>query len=148
MAPPRFLNIDLEVKSRRSLSPLATAWPWASSPDAVAGRAPRWLYFSGRGRGITAENTAKDLLRLIARLRGDALRCWKTAHTRVFDIGIRAPGPEPRRSFGDVQLSAETLRRIAAAGARIYVSVYPAEIDDGGEEWPPKRSNRKASKRR
>lgn len=147
-APPRFLNIDLDVRSRRSLAPLLTAWPWASVPDKVEGRAPLWLYFSGRDRGINAESTAKSLLRLVARLRGDALRCWETAYLRVFDIGIRAPGPHPRRPYGDVQLSVETLKRIADVGARIHVSVYPAEIDDGCEDWPPKLSKRKASKRR
>jgi hypothetical protein len=148
MAPARFLNVDLDVKSRRSLAPLLTVWPWASVFDKVEGRAPLWIYFSAPGRGITAENTAKELLRLIARLRGDALRCWESAHDRVFDIGIRAPGPNPRRSFGDVQLSVETLKRIPAAGARIQVSVYPAEVDDGCEDWPPKKPKRKASKRR
>lgn len=147
-SPPRFLNIDLDVKSRRSLTPLAAAWPWASLPDKVEGREPRWLHFSSLGRGITAESTAKDLLRLIARLRGDARRCWESAHHRVFDIGIRAPGPEPRRAFDDVQISVETLKRIAAVGARIQVCVYPAEIDDGVEYWPPKVPRRKASKRR
>jgi hypothetical protein len=145
---PRFLNIDLEVKSRRSLRPLLEVWSFARVLDSVEGHEPRWLYFSGMWRGITAEATAKYLLRLIARLRGDALRCWKTAHLRVFDIGIRAPGQDAGRSFGDVKLSVETLRGIAAAGVRLDVSVYKAEIDDGVEYWPPKVSKRKASKRR
>jgi hypothetical protein len=148
-APPRFLNIDLDVKSRGSLRPLVAVWPWVQTPTTFEGREPLWISFSARGLGITAESTAKELLRLISRLRGDALRCWETAHTRVFDIGIRAPGPDPRRSFGDVQLSVETLKRIAAVGARIHVSVYPAEIDCGNEDWPPKfLSKRKASNRR
>jgi hypothetical protein len=144
--PGRFRNIDLEVKSRRSLTPLATAWPWAQLPSKLEGE-PRWLQINPRRytkQSEHAEGTAKQLLRHIESLRGEALRCWKGAHERVFDIGVQAPGPDPRRAFEEVQFSAETLRRIAAAGARIKVTVYPAE-PECPPYIPPKR---KASKRR
>jgi hypothetical protein len=72
-----------------------------------------------------AETAAKDLLGHIGKLRGQALVSWKQAHRRVFDIGVRAGGAG--RAFEEVQLSADTLRRIAAVGGHIQVTVYPAE---------------------
>jgi hypothetical protein len=39
----------------------------------------------------------------------------------MFDIGVRAGGPG--RAFEDVRLTADTLRRIAAARAQIQVTV-------------------------
>lgn len=122
-----FLNIDLEVRSRRSLAPLIAAWPWSYQPLTEKGRPnPRWLILNPRSaRDMTAEAAAKELLQHIERLRGGARQCWKQAHRRTFDIGIRAGGPG--RVFEEVQLTVETLRRIAAAGANIQVTVYAAE---------------------
>jgi hypothetical protein len=76
----------------------------------------------------TAEVAAKELLRHIRALRGDARTCWKHAHRRVFDIGVQAGGPG-RRAFEEVRLTVETLRYIAAAGAQVQVTVYPPEPD-------------------
>ena len=40
----QFLNIDLDVRSRRSLAPLVAVWPWAYQPLIAEGRPhPRWL---------------------------------------------------------------------------------------------------------
>jgi hypothetical protein len=125
MEDAEFLNIDLDVRSRRSLAPLVTAWPWAYQPTAAGRPNPRWLLLNARGVGGTAEAVAKRLLQHIGSLRGDARQCWKDAHRRVFDIGVQAGGPG--RAFEEVRLTAETLRRIAAVGAQIQVTVYPAE---------------------
>lgn len=128
MEPAQFLNIDLEVRSRRSLAPLVKAWPWVYQP-ATAGRAPspnpRWILINSWERGKTAEAVAKNLLRHIERLRGEARRSWKGASSRVFDIGVQAGGPE-RRAFEEVKLTPDTLRRIAAVGGVIKMTVYPA----------------------
>lgn len=43
-ADSQFLNIDLDVRSRRSLTPLVAAWPWSYQPlIAERGVEPRWL---------------------------------------------------------------------------------------------------------
>jgi hypothetical protein len=124
---PRFLNIDLDVRSRQSLDPLVAVWPWCYQPLNEEARAnPRWLILNPRRvRNLTAEAAAKELLQHIEKLRGDARQCWKRAQRRMFDIGIRAGGP--CRALEEVQLTPDTLRRIAAAGASIQVTVYPAE---------------------
>jgi hypothetical protein len=129
--PPRmedasFLNIDLDVRSRRSLAPLAAAWSWANRPLAADGVPdPHWLILNPRRFAEDAETATKRLLRHVADLRGEARKCWRAAHRRVFDIGVQAGGPG--HAFEEVRLTAGTLKRIGAAGAQIQVTVYPAE---------------------
>jgi hypothetical protein len=116
----QFLTIDLDVRSRRSLAPLLSAWPEAYQPSNDS----RWL-IRNAFIASNAETAAKSLLGNIAKLQGKALGSWKKAHRRVFDIGIRAGGGG--RAFEEVKLSAATLRRMATAGAGIQVTVYRAE---------------------
>lgn len=117
-----FRTIDLDVRSRRSLTPLVSAWPGVYQPLPSDSR---WLILNAFD-STTAEAAAKELLQHISRLRGAARQCWKQAHRRMFDIGVQAGGPGSR-AFEEVRLTADTLRRIAAAGAQIQVTVYPAE---------------------
>lgn len=120
MEPAQFLTIDLDVRSRRSLAALLSAWPEAYQPLDDS----RWLIRNAYGCE-NAEKAAKHLTGHIRKLKGQALRCWRQAHRRVFDIGVRAGGPG--RAFEEVRLSAETLRQIAAVGGEIQVTIYPAE---------------------
>jgi hypothetical protein len=108
------------MSARRSLAPLLSAWPEAYQPVNDS----RWLVRTAFVAD-SAEKAAKHLLGHIAGLRGEALRSWKQAYRRVFDIGVQAGGPG--RAFEEVHLSADTLRRIASVGAHIQVTVYPAE---------------------
>src|SRR3954447_18014893 len=109
----RFLNIDLEVRSRKSLAPLVAAWPSSYQPLLTTGRAnPRWLIVNPARIARTAEAALTDLLRQIEGLRGAARRSWNEAHRRVFDIGVEAGGPGA--VFEGVRLTPDTLRRIAA----------------------------------
>ena len=126
MEAAQFLNIDLDVRSRHSLAVLAVAWPWAYQPLVAQGRSnPRWLILNASLVAKSAETVARRLLQHIAELRGDARRCWRQAHRRVFDIGVQAGGPG--RPFEEVRFTADTLRRIAASGAQIQITVYPAQ---------------------
>jgi len=142
--PAHFRNIDLDVRSRRSLDPLLIAcgeWARRPLPDDA-----RWLILNARGSAKTAEGVAKRLLRLIEGLNGEARRCWREAGRRVFDIGIQAGGPE-RRAFEEVRLTPDTLRRIASVGAEVQITVYPA-LPESPDYEPPRSPRRKASKRR
>ena len=127
MEAAQFLNIDLDVRSRRSLTPLAAAWPWAYQPMNADGNPdPHWLILHPMGRVKTAEAAAKELLQHISGLRGAARQCWRTAHRRTFDIGVQAGGNA--RAFEAVQLTA-ALRRIATAGAQLQLTAYPVELE-------------------
>lgn len=124
MEPARFLTIDLDVRSRRSLAPLVSAWPESYQPQIGKKGVPdsRWLIMNAFW-SHTAEAAAKYHLAHIEKLKGKALACWKEAHRRTFDIGVQAGGPG--RAFEGVRLKADTLRRIAAVGGQILVTVYP-----------------------
>jgi hypothetical protein len=124
-AETEFLNIDLEVRSRHSLTPLAEAWPWAQRPRALNGRTnTRWLILSARGTVTTADAAAKALLEHIRCLPPKARRCWNAASTRTFDIGMQA-GVRPS-AFEQV-LTADIVRRISSVGARVKLTVYAAQ---------------------
>jgi hypothetical protein len=122
----QFLNIDLDVRSRRSLAPLVAVWRWSYQPMIAKGRPhPRWLILNPRGVPRNADAAAKELLRHIRSLRGDALLCWRQAHRRTFDIGVRAGASG--RAFEEVRLTPAILRGLAAVAAHVQVTVYPAE---------------------
>jgi hypothetical protein len=120
--PASFLNIDVDVRSRRSLAPLAEAWAWAQRPFQDF----HWLVSSARGRGTTADAKARELVRQINALPERARRAWDLASTRTFDIGVQA-GRGPRIPFEEVTLAPETLARVASIRAPIQVTVYPPE---------------------
>lgn len=120
MEPAQFLTIDLDVRSQRSLAPLMSAWPEAYQPLNDS----RWL-IRNAFTADSAEKAAKSLLAHIAKLKGKALGSWKQAHRRTFDIGVQAGGPG--RAFEEVQLSADTLGRIAAVRGQVKMTIYPAE---------------------
>jgi hypothetical protein len=125
MEGAQFLTIDLDVRSRRSLAPLIAAWPRAYQPlNREGGAAARWMILNAL-MAETAEAAARNLLAHVSKLRGGALLSWKQAYRRTFDIGVRAGGPG--RAFEEVQLTTGTLKRIAAVGGQLQVTVYPAE---------------------
>jgi hypothetical protein len=137
----QFQNIDLDVRSRRSLAPLLEAlgeWARRPIPDES-----RWIILNARGSAKGADGVARLLLKHIESLRGEARRCWRDAHRRVFDIGIQAGGAGSR-AFEEVRLTADTMRRIAAVDAEVQITVYPPQPES--EDYIPPR--RKASKRR
>ena len=123
---PRFLNIDLDVRSRYSLAALVAASPWSHQPRNAKNQPdPHWVILTPPGITHTSDGAARKLLAHIGSLRGEARRCWRRARLRVFDIGVQAGGAD--QVFEDVGLTAETLRQIALAGAQVKVTVYPAQ---------------------
>ena len=118
-----FLIIDLDIRSRRSLAPLAAAWPRAQRPLRLDGRPnPYWLILSGPGTSKSAEAAARGLLKQVEGLSPSARRSWKVASRRTFDIGVQA-GDLPS-VFEEIVLQAETLQRIADIGASLQITVY------------------------
>lgn len=118
-----FLNIDLDIRSRRSLAPLVAAWPRAQRPLRLDGRPnPHWLILSGPGTLKSAEAAARRLLKQVEGLSQAARQSWKAASRRTFDIGVQA-GALPS-AFEEVVLAPETMRRIAALGAQLQITIY------------------------
>ena len=117
-----FLNVDLDIRSRRSVAPLLKVWPSAQTPDRKPGHAPRWVHISGLSYKKSADRLVRELIALVDLLPPKARRCWTAASSRVFDIGIQA-GLAPR-NFEDVRLSPETVRAIARVQGTVVVTVY------------------------
>jgi len=121
-----FRNVDLHIRSRRSLQPLLEAWPSAQTPTRVGTAAPRWLVLNGPG-GKTATETVQKLLRLVHALPRPARRCWNDAATRTFDIGVQAGlGP---RSFEEVHLDRNVLAAISRVGGQLLITIYPPSTE-------------------
>jgi hypothetical protein len=140
-----FRNIDLDVRSRRSLVPLIEALgEWARRPIPSDSR---WIIVNTRGSAKGADGVARLLLKKIENLRGEARRCWRDAHRRVFDIGIHAGGTGSR-AFEEVRLTADTMRRLAAVDAEVQITVYPPVPESEEGDYIPPSPRRKASKRR
>src|SRR4051794_21609372 len=118
----KFEAVDLDVRSRQSLTPLLDAWPWAQTPGRVGKAGPRWLVVTPRGVPRTADQFVKEFAQLVDNLPATAKRCWNRASSRTFDIGIRA-GLTPDR-FEDVRLGPDSLRHLSRLRAGILVTVY------------------------
>jgi hypothetical protein len=130
----KYLAIDVDVRSRRSLGSLLAVWPNAQTPGRVSQRAPLGLVLSGLtapGARYLARDTAdfrvKELVRVIETLPKPARRCWDEATHRTFDIGIEAPAGRGRGT--GVPLSQRTIDGVARVGGRIVITVYPPEQD-------------------
>ena len=125
-----FLNIDLDVRSRHSLAPLATAWPRAQRPLRLDGRPhPHWLILSGPGLVERAEAAARFLLKQVEDLKGAARRSWNLASSRTFDIGIQA-GTHP--GVFEQVLHPKTMSRIASIGGRLKITIYAPRAPEEG----------------
>jgi hypothetical protein len=122
-----WIAVDVSVRSRKSLTPLLEAWPWAQTPSRKAAEAPRWLHFGGsRAPALTADREVIALVRMVRGLSRAARRCWNEATSRTFDIGIQA-GMSPY-SFEGVELREETIEGVAQVGGRIKITLYAPRV--------------------
>jgi hypothetical protein len=121
----RYINTDLDVVSRRRLTPLIVAFE-ASSLVRVNEYRRGPLFCAGfeiNGQRASAEKCVVAMLDVIDRLRGDARAIWKSCTSRVVDIGYDAATGRGR--FHDA-LSARTIERLAQHRIGVAISVYPA----------------------
>jgi hypothetical protein len=120
-----FLNVDVDVRSRKPLEPLVAAFTDKVSLHYI-GRQGRkyWAHFAPYSPK-SPEAAIRALAAMVGRLPGAARRLWDGADERVFDIGIQA-GLRPHN--GEYQLSDASVALIARLGGSIKVTVYAAEI--------------------
>ena len=120
----RFLNIDLDLWSKSSLSPLLNAF----------GRKIVVLHSGKDGREyrahleLASESDNPDLVlrrfvRLVERLPRPARALWNRARVREFNIGVQA-AVKPH-SF-ELHLKDATVHAVAAVNGRIGMTVYGA----------------------
>jgi hypothetical protein len=122
----RFMNVDLDVFSRRSLVPLADA----------LGEKVSQMYVGREGRhygahfelaysyGKDADRLIVALVRLVKGLPPIGRQAWAHAYRRDFNIGIQG-GLRPRSL--ELAVKPETLNLIRAVNARLVITVYAAD---------------------
>ena len=120
----RFLNVDLDIKSKSPLDSLVKAF----------GRRVVTLPVGKEGREygahleLATESASPDLLlrrfvTLVDRLPRSAKLQWNRARAREFNVGIQA-GAKPHSL--ELRLEPATLRAVAGVRARIGLTVYGA----------------------
>jgi hypothetical protein len=120
-----FLNVDLDIFSKRDLQPLLNAF----------GEKVYILYSGHHGRTYrvhvelakitkSADATIRDFCALIDALPKTVGNLWSQAKQRDFNIGVQA-GMSPH--YSEFALSPETLRAADKVDARIIFTVYAPE---------------------
>ena len=119
-----FYNVDLELKSRRSLVALADEF------ERMKAFILRNHWYSGRyylnletdGCSDKIDATIKGLAKLVEDLSPQGKTLWNSCTVRDFNIGVACSGT---RSTGYLRLKAESLAIIAKLDATVAVTVYP-----------------------
>ena len=131
MPTTHFLNVDLDIYSKRDLQPLVDR----------LGRKVIALYV-GRDRGKysahlevakntkTADSTIRAFCGLIEDLPKPERSLWNTATVRSFSIGIQA-GTQPNSC--DFTIRPGTIRAISDTGSQIVLTIYAPETAPGEE---------------
>jgi len=123
-----YLTLDLELRSDQDLTPLVEHF--GEEVFLLHNGQVESKYYTSfepkyfEPQDDTPENHAQHFLSLIEALPSNLRELWKTCDLKFFDFGFQS-GFTPRPYF--VDLSTATLQGIAAAGAMVRISIYPAE---------------------
>jgi hypothetical protein len=118
-----FLNVDVDVRSRKPLDPLVAALDGKCSVHYLGRHSRRyWAHFAPYSPK-SAEEAIKFLSRTLGALPTTARRLWSNADERVFDVGIQA-GLRPHPS--EFLLSEAAVASIVRLGGSVRVTVYAA----------------------
>lgn len=122
--PTHFLNVDLEVRSRKNIEPLV-AW---MDREAVVLRSERHRglhvasFELASARQSTPDRRIARLAALVEALPTAERSLWDGASVRTFDVGVQA-GADGHVFVAP--LASATLSRVAGLGASVVVTVYP-----------------------
>ena len=131
--PPRFLNVDLEVESRRNPEPLVAAL--GSSTVVLASFRRRGYHvvtFELAGSPKSAAAAMRSFVKLVRRLPPAARSIWRASRRLDFDAGFELPAG---RQVVALRVPPEVAQQVAAVGGRIVFTLYP-----------PRRARRLGSK--
>ena len=118
-----FLNVDVDVRSRKPLDPFVAALGGKCSVHYMGRHSRRyWAHFAPYSPK-SAEAAIQFLGRTLGGLPTTARRLWFGADERVFDIGFQA-GVRPHSS--EFLLSEAAMATIVRLRGSVRVTVYPA----------------------
>ena len=130
--PATFLNLDLELRCREDLAPLASyleerAMVLYSGESGGEFRLTVEPMIGGHSN-VGADLCTGEMLATLATLPGYLLSLFQACHLRVFDYGFDGGVDETPYS---VDLSASHLVEIARTGIGIRITVYPYRTSEG-----------------
>ena len=121
----RFLVVDLDVISKRSLSTLIKAFDRHLVGNDQERYGSRYLAtFHARGWNLTADREIHELATAVKKLPKEARMVWDRAQSREFNIGIAADREPRLREF---MFSPRTIALVAQVRATIVITVYAPE---------------------
>ena len=131
-----FLNVDLEVKSRKDLRPLVEALGREVLP-LQEGRLGRryWIRLElARRAPKSPVDAIRRFCHLVSKLPAEVRELWDGASVRELDIGIQA-GEEP--AAAEWVLDPDALKEAANLGAQIRITVYSPVVRTVPAPDPP-----------
>jgi len=158
---PHFINVDLEVWSRSDLSALGKAVaPLALVLYVGKSRRKHLVALEAKETRLSSpEATVWALLRVVRSLPPVARKAWRSAESRVFNVGYQAgefvtplherpPGSgrwyakDPRKAAkaSVTTLGPKLIQAVARAGGTITTTIYPATRQE-----PARRTKRRSS---
>ena len=122
----RFLNVDLDIISRKPLEPLVLAFGRRVSPHYVGREGRRYgAHLALAAYPERADRAILAFVSLVRRLPASGRRVWDAALTRDFNIGLDA-GFRPQ-SY-ELALDPKVVEAVADVRGRIIFTVYAAEM--------------------
>lgn len=132
-----FLNVDMSVKSKHDLAPLAAALGKHVDVMYLGPEAGMCLaYFELARFPKDIRQGILGYVKLLKRLTPQARKLWKSAEVRDFSIGIRAGIDNSGFVLDD-----EVLKESVRLGAQIVFYVYSADLT--ARSAPPRKAGRK-----
>jgi hypothetical protein len=118
----RFLNVDLDIRSRRPLEPLVEALAPAAFALHVGRDGGRYVaHLEATIAAGDADRLIHRFTRAIDRLPAESRRVWDRAEWRQFNIGIQAAGAP---HCYELPVAPASVQAAARVGAGLGVTVY------------------------
>jgi hypothetical protein len=122
-----FLNVDLDIYSKRDLQPLVDRFGrkvFSLYVGRQGGKFSAHLELAGTRPTITADATIRAFCRLVGDLPEAERKIWDAAIVRSFSVGIQTEIGSPVQDF---QVRKETVTSVSEIGAEIVLTVYAPE---------------------
>ncbi len=143
---PHYRNLDVEIHSRRDLSPLAEYLgreTFVMYCDRWGDRTPFLLALEPPIRSRRKPSPARDLeyfLDLFDNIPGELQDLWSRRTRLHFDFGIEGglmhPNPEGQINLYSFDLPPDLLRRVSVLNGKIVMTIYPYAPEDLAQARP------------
>lgn len=124
-----FLNVDLDLYSKRDLLPLVESFGRKVVVLMVGRESGRFsAHLEVARQTTTADATIRAFCRMVNALPEQGRKLWDGATVRSFSIGVQAEIDSPVRDF---RIEQRTVKAVADIGAEIVLTIYAPGQTDG-----------------